>query len=81
MKDLFEKLYQEARECLDVGEPFWTDELVREAASKFAECLRENGHDVYHLYFLECWEDVFSPSTVDRKTLKEIAKIRATFKS
>lgn len=72
----FQEQLEEAKPYLDAGQPFWCDFFLRPKDSEFCEFLRDNGYDVYYLYFYEFSEGVYSPLNFDPDVLKEIAQHR-----
>lgn len=81
MDDLFSSLLEEARSSLEGGKPFWCSDLLRPRSTEFTDCLRDNGFDVYCLYFMECDENVYSPMSFLPEELKNTAIKRAELRS
>jgi len=73
-RNFFELKFKEARRFLDEGLPYWTDDFVRPYGEKFAEYLKHEGYDIYHLYFITG----FATKDYEPFKLREISVKRAT---
>ncbi|WP_156042715.1 hypothetical protein [Marinobacterium lacunae] len=77
MDSLFQEMLEKAREKLESNEPFWCDVFNRPADNKFTHLLRDNGYDVYCLYLIESYENVYAPISMNPEDLRKIAIKRA----
>lgn len=77
MSEFFEEKIEEAKEFLDEGLPYWSDDFFRPNGELFANYLKDRGYDVYYLYFICSWEGVFAPLSYQPRALKKVALTRA----
>lgn len=76
MDDYFAQTLKEAKVYFDAGLPFWCDTFLRPKDKEFCDFIKENGYEIYYLYFFEFSEGVYSPLSYQPNELKAMANAR-----